>query len=150
MSTLRFPIEKTEGFGFSSDLRTLLPAFLLTAAMSLAPIPAAADPARLDGSWSGSGSLTYPTGAKEVARCKANFKKKTGTSYFVSARCASPSGKVEQTATLNSVGDNTYSGSFFNDEYKVDGTITVTVNGNIQNVSITSPAGSSAHFRMKR
>jgi hypothetical protein len=110
--------------------------------------PAAAD--SLDGNWTGAGSLTYPSGAKENARCRASYKKKSGTTYSVSARCASASGKVEQSATLQEVGANQYSGSFFNDEYKVDGTITVRVNGNTQNVSIVSPVGSSAYFKLTK
>jgi hypothetical protein len=48
------------------------------------------------------------------------------------------------------VSGNQYTGSFFNEEYKVDGTITVTVSGNSQSVSISSPAGSSANFRLTR
>ncbi len=81
------------------------------------------------------------SGAKEAARCRASFKKRGAESYVVDARCASASGKVEQTALLTYVGGNQFTGSFFNEEYKVDGTITVTVSGNSQNVSISSPAG---------
>lgn len=124
-------------------------AILLGATAGGVPI-AAAELMALDGSWSGGGSVKFPSGAKEAARCRANFKKRGAESYQVSARCASPSGKVEQTALLTYVGSNQYSGSFFNTEYKVDGTITVTVTGNSQNVSITTPAGSSATFRLTR
>lgn len=114
------------------------------------PQVAVADTVDLDGSWSGGGSVKFPSGAKEAARCRANFKKRGAESYLVSARCASASGKVEQSALLTRVGGNQYTGSFFNEEYKVDGTITVTVSGNSQSVSISSPAGSSATFRMTR
>lgn len=114
------------------------------------PQAAVADAVDLDGSWSGGGSVKFPSGAKEAARCRANFKKRGAESYLVSARCASASGKVEQSALLTRVGGNQYTGSFFNEEYKVDGTITVTVSGNSQSVSISSPAGSSATFRLTR
>ncbi len=124
-------------------------AILLSAAAGGLPV-AAAELMALDGAWSGGGSVKFPSGAKEAARCRANFKKRGAESYQVSARCASPSGKVEQSALLTYVGSNQYSGSFFNTEYKVDGTITVTVTGNSQNVSITTPAGSSATFRLTR
>jgi hypothetical protein len=127
-----------------------LAAAVAVALAAVATVPAGAEPGGLDGSWSGGGSLTYPSGAKESARCKASFKRKTGTSYAVNARCASASGKIEQSATLQEVGANRYSGSFFNTEFKVDGTITVTVQGNSQSVSISSPAGSSANFRLTR
>lgn len=119
-------------------------------ALGLAAGPARAESANLDGNWTGGGSVHYPSGAKESARCRASFKKRSGTSYSVNARCASASGKIEQTATLTEVGANVYSGSFFNTEYKVDGTITVKVSGNSQVVSISSPAGSSANFRLAR
>jgi hypothetical protein len=114
------------------------------------PGTAVADTVDLDGAWTGGGSVKFPSGAKEAARCRANFKKRGAESYLVSARCASASGKVEQSALLTRVGGNQYTGSFFNEEYKVDGTITVTVSGNSQSVSISSPAGSSATFRLTR
>ncbi len=121
------------------------------AGLMLTPsVPAAADPVNLEGSWSGGGTVTFPAGAKENARCRASFKKKTGATYSINARCASASGKVEQSAILTQLNENTFSGSFFNNEYKVDGTINVTVKGNVQNVSVVSPAGASAYFRMSR
>jgi hypothetical protein len=145
--------EKRTSMNFSSlrPVRAFLTcvAILLSAAGSGLPV-AAAEMMALEGAWSGGGSVKFPSGAKEAARCRANFKKRGAESYQVSARCASPSGKVEQSALLTYVGSNQYSGSFFNTEYKVDGTITVTVTGNSQNVTITTPAGSSATFRLTR
>ncbi len=131
-----------------------LPVLGLTAALGLAlalpAAPAQAEMASLDGSWSGGGSVKFPSGAREAARCRANFKKRGAESYLVDARCASASGKVEQSALLTYLGGNQYTGSFFNQEFKVDGTITVTVSGNTQSVSISSPAGSSANFKLTR
>jgi hypothetical protein len=127
-----------------------LAAVLIGTAMACAILPARADNVNLDGAWSGGGSVKFPSGAKEAARCRANFKRRGAESYLVNARCASASGKVEQSALLTHVGGNQFSGSFFNEEFKVDGTITVTVSGNSQSVSISSPAGSSANFRLTR
>jgi hypothetical protein len=123
---------------------------VLGLALALAAAPARADIVNLDGAWSGGGSVKFPSGAKEAARCRANFKKRGAESYLVNARCASASGKVEQSALLTYVGGNQFTGSFFNQEFKVDGTITVTVSGNSQSVSISSPAGSSANFKLTR
>jgi hypothetical protein len=123
---------------------------LLGLALALTAAPARADIVNLDGAWSGGGSVKFPSGAKEAARCRANFKKRGAESYLVNARCASASGKVEQSALLTYVGGNQFTGSFFNQEFKVDGTITVTVSGNSQSVSISSPAGSSANFKLSR
>lgn len=131
-------------------LRAAAVCMALAACIALIPRVASAEMASLDGAWSGGGSVTFPSGAKESARCRANFKKRGAERYLVSARCASASGKVEQQALLTYVGSNQFTGSFFNTEYKVDGTITVTVSGNSQNVSIVSPAGSSAYFRLSR
>jgi len=124
--------------------------FAAPAALTVVPTRAAADTPSLDGAWTGGGSVSFPSGAKESARCRASFKKRGSEKYLVNARCASASGKVEQTAMLTYVGSNRFTGSFYNDEYKVDGTITVTVSGNSQSVSISSPAGSSAYFRLTR
>ena len=79
-------------------------AALAVFAAAVASSPARADMVALDGSWSGGGSVTFPSGAKESARCRANFKKRGAESYLVSARCASASGKVEQSALLTYVG----------------------------------------------
>jgi len=123
---------------------------LLGLALALMAAPVRAEMVNLDGAWSGGGSVKFPSGAKEAARCRANFKKRGAESYLVNARCASASGKVEQSALLTYVGGNQFTGSFFNQEFKVDGTITVTVSGNSQSVSISSPAGSSANFKLTR
>lgn len=136
--------------GTVTGLGALAMAIALTLAVIVSTGPARADMINLDGAWSGGGSVKFPSGAKEAARCRANFKKRGAESYLVNARCASASGKVEQSALLTYVGGNQFTGSFFNEEFKVDGTITVTVSGNSQSVSISSPAGSSANFRLSR
>lgn len=137
--------------GFSTRAVAAL-AFLTALGLAIGSVatPVMADSPSLDGAWTGGGSVKFPSGAKEAARCRANFKRRGSESYLVSARCASASGKVEQSALLTHVGGNQFTGSFFNEEYKVDGTITVTVSGNSQSVSISSPAGSSATFRLTR
>jgi hypothetical protein len=136
--------------GIVTGLGARAMAIALTLAVIVTAGPARADMINLDGAWSGGGSVRFPSGAKEAARCRANFKKRGAESYLVNARCASASGKVEQSALLTYVGSNQFTGSFFNEEFKVDGTITVTVSGNSQSVSISSPAGSSANFRLSR
>jgi hypothetical protein len=148
-----YSIDEKRTFMISSNCRPMRAIFACVAfglSVAAGSLSATADTVALDGAWSGGGSVKFPSGAKEAARCRANFKKRGSESYQVTARCASPSGKVEQSALLTYVGSNQYSGSFFNTEYKVDGTITVTVSGNSQNVSITTPAGSSATFRLTR
>ena len=135
---------------FGRGVATLALVAVTGLAMAVSAGPVRAEMVNLDGSWSGGGSVKFPSGAREAARCRASFKKRGAESYLVNARCASASGKVEQSALLTYVGGNQFSGSFFNEDFKVDGTITVTVSGNSQSVSISSPAGSSANFKLTR
>lgn len=125
----------------------LLPALLLT---SLAlPSLGMAQSASLDGSWSGSGSVSFASGEREAARCRAQYSRASSTSYLLRATCATPSGRATQTATLRHVGGNNYQGSFHNSEYDVSGTISVVVGGNRQTVRLNSDAG-TATFQLRR
>lgn len=108
----------------------------------------AADP-DLSGAWSGGGSVSFATGNREKARCRANFSKAGGAGYSMSATCATASGKVSQAASLTKTGANSYSGNFHNSEYNVSGTIRIRVNGSSQSVSLTSDSG-SASFSLRK
>jgi hypothetical protein len=130
-----------------------LAALVAISAASLAP-SANAQAARkggegLEGSWSGGGSVVFPSGAKEQARCRANYRRAAGASYTLSATCATPSGRAAQTATLRRVSDNKYQGSFYNSDYGISGVIHVIVNGSTQTVRMISDSG-SALFRLNR
>jgi hypothetical protein len=103
----------------------------------------------LTGSWSGSGSISFSSGSKEKARCRARFAKTGASSYAMSATCATPSAKVEQSATLYKSGANSYSGSFFNQQYNTGGSIRITITGRTQSVRLTGEAG-SAFFKMRK
>ncbi|MFZ1103314.1 MAG: hypothetical protein WAN86_10810 [Hyphomicrobiaceae bacterium] len=98
----------------------------------------------LEGSWSGGGSVAFATGQHERARCRAQYRRASATSYTVTATCATPSGRATQTATVSRIGGNTYRGQFHNSEYDISGTIYVTVGGNRQSVRLTSPSGSAS------
>lgn len=119
------------------------------AAVASLPRGASADPGGvLDGAWSGGGSVTYSSGAKESARCKATYKHQGGASYIINAVCASASGRVAQVATVSRTGDG-YSGSFYNKEYGIDGSIQIKVQGNSQSVTLHG-GGGSAYFKLSR
>jgi hypothetical protein len=115
--------------------------------------PAKAAPAKeargLEGAWSGGGSVQFASGATEQARCRAHYSKASKDSYRLRATCATASGKADQTATVHKVGENRYRGNFHNPDYDISGTIFVVVNGNSQNVRLTSSSG-SAVFRLSR
>jgi hypothetical protein len=121
------------------QLGTLLFALILAA---LALDNVGAQSASLDGSWSGGGSVTFASGEREAVRCRAQYSRSSQTSYFVTATCATASGRATQTAMLRHVGANNYRGNFHNSEYGVSGTISVVVSGNRQSVRLNSEAGS--------
>ena len=96
----------------------------------------------LEGSWSGGGSVTFASGAREQARCRAHYRR-SGTGYAVNATCATASGRAAQTATLRQVGENRYSGSFYNAEYAISGVMLVVVRGSNQTVRLNSSSASA-------
>ena len=109
--------------------------------VSLVAVPQArSETASIAGSWSGGGPVVYASGDRERARCNAHYSG-SGSYVSLSATCATPSGSISQSASLRKTGPNSYSGSFFNSQYNVSGSIHVTVNGNTQHVSLSSSSG---------
>ncbi len=97
----------------------------------------------IGGSWSGGGTVLYADGHRERARCRAHFSQ-SGPHVSLSAVCATPSGSVDQSATLRQTGPNSYSGSFFNPQFNVSGSIHISVHGNSQYVALRSGCGSAS------
>jgi hypothetical protein len=122
---------------------------MMIAALPLLLLPAAASAAELAGSWSGSGSIMLPSGAREAARCNVSYSKSGGSGYTAFATCATKSAKVTQSAKLRRVGGNAYEGSFYNSEYNVSGSMVVTVSGASQSVQL-SGGGGEASFKLSR
>jgi hypothetical protein len=124
--------------------------FALAAALTLSWLPPVAHAqvakklsvASLEGSWSGSGTVSFALGGKEQARCRASFSRAGERSYTVNATCATASGRAAQTATVRQVGNNRYSGNFYNSEYSISGVIDIVVHGSNQTVRLTSDSGS--------
>ena len=126
-----------------------------------APALAAEGPfAGLAGSWSGSGAVSLPNGARERIRCRATYTVGSGgNSLQQSLRCASDSYHFELQSNVNSDG-NSISGSWSESTRNLNGrvsgrargnlinalveangfsaTITIATNGNRQSVSIRS------------
>lgn len=103
----------------------------------------------LEGSWSGGGQIVFPSGEKERARCRASFRRQGGSSYGMSATCATASVRVQQTAQVTRVSGNRYRGEFFNAEYGISGSVRITVSGNRLNASLAG-AGGTAEFALSR
>ncbi len=120
--------------------------FVFAAALFAADTPARAE--TLAGSWSGGGAVHY-SDRRERAKCRATYSRVSGTFYRMSASCATPSGRVDQTATLNRVGKNVYAGSFYNKQYNVSGSIQVRLSGNTQQVNLRGSVGGGS-FKLRR
>ena len=125
----------------------LVPIALLVASGTIAA-PSVADPG-LTGSWSGGGWVSFSTGNKEKARCRATYSRAGKKSYRLHATCATSSGKASQTATVYQVSAGRYRGSFFNSDFNVRGTIRVVVSGGSQKVSLAGD-GASASLSLRR
>ncbi len=103
----------------------------------------------LEGAWSGSGTVTFPSGSSESARCKANFRRNGGEKFAMNAVCATPSGRVAQTAELSRTSGNRFAGEFHNPEYGVTGNINITLRGNSLSASLDG-GGASASFNLSK
>ena len=85
---------------------------------SVGPLTSA-EQVSLEGSWSGNGTVTFPSGGTEAARCRASFRRQSADRFAMNALCATPSGKVAQTAQLERVSGSRFSGEFQNSEYGI-------------------------------
>jgi len=125
----------------------LVPVAILVASGTIAA-PSIADPG-LAGSWTGGGWVSFSTGTKEKARCRATYHRAGKKSYTLHATCATSSGKASQTATVYQVTASRYRGSFYNADYNVRGTIRVVVSGGSQHVSLAGD-GAAASLSLRR
>ncbi len=134
---------------FNSNCRGLLAAGATVAVLCGAAVSAIAENSSLEGSWSGSGTVTFPSGGTEAARCKASFRRQTDDKFAMNALCATPSGKVVQTAQLERIGGNRFSGEFQNSEYGIVGQINIVVRGNSLSAALNG-GGASASLKLSK
>lgn len=129
---------------------TRVMATLAAASFLALPVFATADAADdgLAGSWSGTGTVIFPSGESEKARCRATFRQ-SGNGATMSATCATASARVQQVATVDRVSPGRYRGDFRNDEFGISGSIRIVVSGNSLNASL-SGGGGSAEFNLSR
>lgn len=118
-------------------------------ALALVAAPSVASASDIAGSWTGTGSIMMPSGARESARCNVSYSKASSSAYTAFATCATKSARVTQSARLHRVGGNAYEGSFHNSEYNVSGSMSVTVSGSSQSVYL-SGGGGQAQFKLSR
>jgi hypothetical protein len=123
-------------------------ALVLVSVALAAPVPAIAQAATISGTWNGGGVVTLPSGNTERVRCRATISQR-GDQAYMTAMCATPSMRVNQTAELVRVSANRFTGDYLNRDYGVSGSIRVTVSGNSLNASL-SGGGGSAQISMNR
>jgi len=82
---------------------------LIIIALSGAVTAAQAAPATIEGSWHGSGIVSYPKRAERV-ECRVRYTPATAQRYLVSSQCATDNGRYDLTGTVTRVGGNRYSG----------------------------------------
>ena len=132
----------------SSSARWAMGLLFVVALLAMSD-PVQADPTVLEGSWRGVGTLTLTWGAKQPARCLADYKRTSETSFTLRAICNTASTRVAQTATVYLVGENRYRGSFHNKDYNISGTIHLVVRSSKQSVVLRSDVA-SASFTLRR
>jgi hypothetical protein len=86
-------------------LRLLLSLAVLVGALVSTPALAAT----IEGSWRGSGIVTYPNGADRV-QCQVRYTPGGAQRYLVSSQCETNSGHYDLSGIVARVGGNHYSG----------------------------------------
>lgn len=100
-----------------------------------------ASAASISGKWHGNGIATSESGEKEKLRCQVTYGRIAGQDFSVNARCASGAGRLTQIGQLTRVSKGKYVGDILNKEYNVRARVLITVDGEKQNVEITSSKG---------
>jgi hypothetical protein len=106
-------------------------------------------PATLDGTWNGGGTVILPTGDRERARCRATFKTRSANRVDMSAVCSTASTRIAQSGQLARISANKFSGELYNPEYAVSGSIVIVVRGTRLTASV-SGGGGMAQFTLTR
>jgi hypothetical protein len=117
-------------------------AILSAIALSTAVAAAQAAPATIEGSWRGSGIVTYRNGADNV-QCRVRYTRSTAKSFAVSSQCATTSGHYELSGRVISVGENRYTGWVQSAQNNQGGRVTLVQHGNRLAVTVTSRRGSA-------
>jgi hypothetical protein len=117
---------------------------VLTLLLLFASVAVPAETSSVAGSWRGGGWVSFASGNKDKARCRAQYTRARSGSYELHATCATASGSASQTATVYEVSPNSLSGPFHNLEYNVFGTIRIEVHGDSQSVTFYGDSGSAS------
>jgi hypothetical protein len=113
---------------------------LFAIALGAAITVAHAAPATIEGSWKGSGIVTYRNGADNV-QCRVIYTRSTPRTYAVSSHCATETGRYDLSGSVTAVGGNRYSG--WVKSGRQSGRVVLVQHGNRLSVTVTSKRGSA-------
>jgi hypothetical protein len=122
--------------------------FFAISAIALASAPTGACAASLEGSWSGTGTVSYK-GSTDQVRCRVRYTRAGGSAYTYTSTCATENGRYELVGQISSSGGNRYTGSVESTSHKGGGRVLLIHNGRSLSVTVTSNIG-SAKLRFSR
>jgi|SRR6516164_559545 hypothetical protein len=114
----------------------LLSAMLAFVALSTAH----AGTASIEGSWSGSGTVSR-RGNVDHVRCHVRYTKSSENSYAVSSACTTETGRYDISGHVTNTGGNRYQGTVTSGNET--GRVVMVYRGNQQSVTVASPSGSA-------
>ncbi|MDJ0513890.1 MAG: hypothetical protein QNJ62_10670 [Methyloceanibacter sp.] len=100
--------------------------------------PLAAEPAALQGTWNGSGTMQAMDKAPQKLTCRINYKRETDKVFKLAAKCATISTAINQTGQLLKVNPGVYVGEFHVASYDISGRVRVVIQGEVQTMSFKS------------
>lgn len=121
----------------------IIPTALLAMILGLPIATSASAAANIIGSWKGSGSVKLTSGQVEPVSCRVSYSKgdATGKTFVLNAKCSHTGGTFNQSGRVSKRGGSSYKGSLYSDQYAVSGSVTITVRGASQTISVSSSKG---------
>lgn len=116
----------------------------------VAPFAAFADSDQLAGTWSGSGVMKMISGERHKVRCAITYIRKSQGNYAMEGNCTADWGGTDGVGSVRQTSAGQYAGSFSNAQYKVSGPLSVTVNGFVQTLRLSSKKVGSATLKLRR
>lgn len=113
--------------------------FSLCAILYVAMIsPLQAEPAPLEGTWSGSGTMQAMDNPPQKLTCRIKYKRETDKVFKLAAKCVTISTAINQTGQLLKVNPGVYVGEFHVASYDISGRVRIVIDGNRQTMSFKS------------
>ena len=117
-------------------MRSLLSLTLVLFVATIAPLHA--EPAPLEGTWNGSGTMQTMDKAPQKLTCRIKYRRETEKVYKMAAKCVTISTAINQTGQLLKVNAGVYVGEFHVATYDISGRVRVTIDGDVQTMSFKS------------